>query len=121
MIKNAALTRRQKDAVVQCEIELIPAPGTPGRYLVNLRQGLMGNEWRETSLTPQPVRLADAETLFQQALAERRAQGFADPADALPSKPSEPHALTDADTVILQRLERGSWSNLKQHQRNRTI
>jgi len=48
-----------------------PAPGMPDRYLVNLRQGRMGEEWRETTRTPQPVDLATAEALFHLAVTER--------------------------------------------------
>lgn len=88
LIRTASLVRRQKDSIVHCEIELCLAPGASDRYLVNLRQGRMGEEWRETTRTPQPVALADAETLFHLAVTERTAQGFVDPADLAPDRKS---------------------------------
>ena len=44
LTRTASLVRRQKDSIVHCEIELCPAPGASGRYLVNLRQGRMGED-----------------------------------------------------------------------------
>lgn len=85
LIRTASLVRRQKESIVHCEIELCLAPGASDRYLVNLRQGRMGEEWRETTRTPQPVALAEAETLFPLAVTERMAQGFVDPADLAPA------------------------------------
>ena len=127
LIKTASLVRRQNDSVTHCEIELCAAPGAPDLCLVNLRQGRMGEEWRESTRTPQPVALPEAETLFQLALTERLAQGFVDASDAPASPPlpfpvpPAPVILTDADRVLLQRLERGSWNKLAPHQRTRTI
>jgi hypothetical protein len=131
LIRTASFVRRQKDSIVHCEIELCTAPGAPDRYLVNLRQGRMGEEWRETTRTPQPVDLATAETLFHLAVTERMAQGFAAPGEESqavpPAAPPAPaastpaRATTDADRILLQRLERGSWKQLIQAQRNRTL
>lgn len=121
IIRNASLVRRHKEEVIHCEIELLAHPATSERYLVNLRQGSMGQEWRESTLTPQAIRLADADALFQQTLAERLAQGFVDLANAQPSTPADARASTAVDEILLQRLERTSWVRLKQHQRNRTI
>lgn len=92
MIRNARLVRRQKAGIVHREIELCTDPATSERYLPE--------------------------------------QGYTDPAGASPS--ALPAALsrqaattsrpfTDADTVLLQRLARGHWKTIKQHQRNRTI
>lgn len=55
LIRTTSLVRRQKDGIVHCEIELCLAPGTFDRYLVNRREGRMGEEWRETTWTPRPV------------------------------------------------------------------
>ena len=125
LIRTASLVRRQKDSIVHCEIELCLAPGASDRYLVNLRQGRMGEEWRETTRTPQPVALADADTLFHLAVTERTAQGFVDPADLAPASiPAAPPPIpvsAEADRILLQRLEPGSWRQLAQAQRNRTI
>jgi hypothetical protein len=133
LIRTASFVRRQKDSIVHCEIELCAAPGMPDRYLVNLRQGRMGEEWRETTRTPQPVDLATAEALFHLAVTERMAQGFAAPGEesqALPAtRPASvvaasaatPRTTTDADRTLLQRLERGSWKQLTQAQRNRIL
>lgn len=135
LIRKTSLIRRQKDTVVHCEIELCEFAGAPDRYLVNLRQGRTGEEWRESTRTPQPVDLPSAETLFALAVVERMAQGFVDPAapvspqaSAAPSANQEPRPAaptapqpTDADRILLARLEQRSWKSLKQPQRNRTI
>lgn len=130
MIRNARLVRRQKAGVVHCEIELCADTSIAERYMVNVRKGRVGDEWRETTLTPNAVRLADAEALFAQALADLRMQGYTDPAGASPSAPpatpslqdtATARPLTDADKVLLQRLERGHWKALSQQQRNRTV
>ncbi|HEY0584770.1 MAG TPA: hypothetical protein VGD52_01440, partial [Pseudoduganella sp.] len=74
LIRKSSLVRRQKDATIHCEIELCEvagaAAGAPSRYLVNLRQGRTGEEWRESTRTPQPVDWQAAETLFELALIE---------------------------------------------------
>ncbi|GGZ11201.1 hypothetical protein ACFFTM_23515 [Pseudoduganella plicata] len=123
LIRKTGLLRRQKDGAVHCEIELCES--TPGRYLVNVRQGRIAADWRESALTAQPVDLDAATRLFERAVAERIAQGFADPAAAPPAAPAAPvapvGALTEADRAVLRRLERGSWQLLDQAQRNRTI
>ncbi|WEF31754.1 hypothetical protein [Pseudoduganella chitinolytica] len=126
LIRKTSLVRRQKDAAVHCEIELCEAAGTADRYLVNLRQGRMDGDWRESTRTPQPVDLATAEKLYQSAVAERQAQGFADPMRAQPAPAPMPivaaaPAVSEADRVLLRRLEPGSWKLLDQHDRNRTI
>jgi hypothetical protein len=130
LIRKTSLIRRQKGAAIHCEIALYEAPGAADRYLVNLRQGRTGEEWRESTRTLQPVDLPTAETLFAMALVERMAQGFVDPAiDVLqedsPPEPAQPMAtqpqLSPADLAILGRLETGSWKKLGQQQRNRTI
>jgi hypothetical protein len=125
MLKHARLMRRQKEDVVHCEIELVTHPGVSGRYLVNVRQGHINAQWRETTVTPQPVLLADAQALFQQTLAERLAQGFVDLDATHPPTPVQhipiERTLSEADRVLLQRLEQGNWKNLAQHQRNRTL
>ena len=94
LIRTASFVRRQKDSIVHCEIELCAAPGTSDRYLVNLRQGRMGEEWRETTRTPQPVDLATAETLFHLAVTERIAQGFAAPGEESQTPPPARPAST---------------------------
>lgn len=133
LIRTTRLIRRQKDADVCCEIDLCQAPASADRYLVNLRQGRRGVEWRESTRTPQPVALAEAETLFALALVDRTAQGFVDLAaapvadepapSAAPSLPSP--AQSDADialnTALLARLTTAHWKTLSQSQRNRTI
>lgn len=88
------------------------------RYLVNLRQGRTGEEWRESTRTPQPVDWQAAETLFELALVERAAQGFSDPASApepvtpqgaaLTPAPAQA-ALDPAAVTLLQQLQAGNW------------
>jgi len=124
LIRTASLVRRQNGSVIHCEIELCAAPGAPDLCLVNLRQGRMGEEWRESTRTPQPLALGEAETLFQLTLTEKLTQGFMDAsASASPAPPPPPAPVlpTDADRVLLQRLERGSWNKLAPRQRTRTI
>ncbi|WP_175016906.1 hypothetical protein [Massilia sp. YMA4] len=126
LIRKTSLIRRQKDTAVHCEIELCEAAGAPGRYLVNLRQGRLGGEWRDSTRTPQPVDLATAQALYQRAIIDRQAQGFADPAHVEAATPTvaaaaAAPAITEADRTLLRRLEPGSWKLLDQHQRNRTI
>lgn len=131
LIRKCSLIRRQPRAVIHCEIELCEAGGIPDRYVVNLRQGRMGDEWRESTRTPQPVELSTAETLFSTALAERSAQGFMD-RDAVLAAPSAPPTispapvasatpLSPADPFLLNRLPPVSWKQLTQRQRSRTI
>lgn len=131
LIKTVRLVRKQKDSVVHCDIELCLVAGAVEGYLVNLRQGRMGEEWRDSTRTPQPVPLLDATRLFDRALEAKLAQGFTDP--AAPPGPVVPvntpvnHAhtapilLTEADRAVLQRLERGSWQALSTPRRKRTI
>lgn len=130
LIRSTRLQREQKNTVVHCEIELCQLPGSDDRYFVNLRQGRRGEEWRESTRTPQPVDLDTAETLFALACAERKAQGFAEAGSATPAiiltAPKQGGEPTDpvrqaADAAILARLEPGTWKKLNQHQRNRTI
>jgi len=134
LIRKSSLVRRQKDATIHCEIELCEvagaAEGSPGRYLVNLRQGRTGEEWRESTRTPQPVDWQAAETLFELALVERAAQGFSDPASAPePAVPQSAAAapapaqdqLNAADVTLLQQLQASNWKKLDQHHRNRVI
>jgi hypothetical protein len=96
MLKNARLMRGHKDDVVHCEIELVTHPGMSGRYLVNLRQGHLSEEWRETTLTPQPVLLADAT-----------------PLPAAAQQPLITRTLTEAEKILLLRLEKSSWKNCR--------
>ncbi|MES2264961.1 MAG: hypothetical protein V4724_41225 [Pseudomonadota bacterium] len=131
LIRKISLIRRQKDTTVHCEIELCEATGSTGRYLVNLRQGRTGEEWRDSTRTPQAVDLQTAETLFALALAERSTQGFADPASPTQAEASivptptasnaPPGEIGTADIALLNQLEAGHWKRLKQDQRNRTI
>lgn len=138
LIRKTSLVRRQKDATVHCEIELCEVAGSPGRFLVNLRQGRTGEEWRESTRTPQPVDWQTAETLFELALVERTAQGFSVPAaEPQPSSappespaataapapaPQAPARTLDAAAIaLLQQLEAGSWKALDQAHRNRVI
>ena len=131
LIRTASLVRRQKEDVVHCEIEIRAHAGKPEAYLVNLSQGRSGAAWRDTTLTPQPVSLAKAEALFQQAVNDQLAQGFvaasvapSSSPDVLPLSPPTvptPRPLTAADEMLLQRLGRGGWHRLDQHQRNRTL
>ena len=130
LIRKSSLVRRQKDATIHCEIELCEAAGAPGRFLVNLRQGRTGEEWRESTRTPQPVDWQAAETLFELALLERTAQGFSDAASAAapaagpaptPAAAPAPAALDAAAVALLRQLEAGSWKKLDQHHRNRVI
>jgi len=44
LIGTASLVRRQIDGIVHCETELCLAPGASDRYLVNLRQGRLGED-----------------------------------------------------------------------------
>jgi hypothetical protein len=131
LIKTVKLVRTQKDSVIHCDIELCLVTGAADGYLVNLRQGRIGEEWRDSTRTPQPVALPEANRLFDRAVAAKLAQGFADP--AAPPVPivqastpatdvhTAPILLTEADRAVLQRLERGSWHALSQLQRKRTI
>lgn len=118
--------RRQKTAAVHCEIELCEFPGS-SRYLVNLRQGRAGEEWRETTRTLQPVILSVAEALFAQAVAERHAQGFVDPLENTPAEPQAeqiviaPRAGDPGDNAVLARFAPPHWKKMGQGQRNRTI
>ncbi|WP_028103055.1 hypothetical protein [Pseudoduganella violaceinigra] len=130
LIRKSSLVRRQKDATIHCEIELCEAAGPPGRFLVNLRQGRTGEEWRESTRTPQPVDWQSAETLFELALVERAAQGFseASPAPAplmadgaAPAATTVRRDLDPAAVALLQKLEADSWKKLDQHDRNRVI
>lgn len=123
LIRKCSLVRRQPRAVIHCEIELCEASGIQDRYVVNLRQGRIGDEWRESTRTPQPVDLAAAEKLFSIAVAERSAQGFIDP-DTVPPSPSPSPGATPqsaADPFLLNRLPPVSWKQLTQRQRSRTI
>ncbi|MBB3225393.1 hypothetical protein [Pseudoduganella umbonata] len=131
LIRKTGLIRRHGNTVVHCEIELCEFAAAPDRYVVNVRQGTMGGEWRESTHTPRPVELAVAETIYQQTLAARMTQGFADPALAvapeassarndLTSQPAR-SAITEGDRTLLRRLEPGSWKLLDQGRRNRTI
>jgi hypothetical protein len=117
MLKIARLMRGHKDDVVHCGIELVTHPGMSGRYLVNLRHGHLNEEWRETTLTPQLVLLADATALFQQTFAQCLAQVFTDlDATPLPPAAQQPlitRTLTEADKVMLLRLEKSSWKNCR--------
>lgn len=126
LIHSTKLVRRQK-RTVHCEIELCQIPGEADAYLVNLRQGRDGGPWRESTRTPQPLALQGAESLFDQVLAERRSQGFADPAEnpvpAMPltnrNQPSQPSR--QADDVLLARLQASPWRQLSESQRSRCI
>lgn len=124
LIRKTSLVRRQKDTAVHCEIELCEAAGAPDRYLVNLRQGRLDGDWRESTRTPQPVDLATAEALYRRAIDERQAQGFTGPALAqqvpAPVVAAAP-SVGEAERVLLRRLEPGSWKLLDQQHRNRTI
>ncbi len=126
LIRKTILIRQQNNATVHCEIELCETADSPPRYLVNLRQGRAGQEWRETTRTLQPVHLSVAESLFTQALAERHAQGFIDP-QAVPAQGPQPYpAPADrqkdpGDDAILARFAPAVWKTLGQQQRNRTI
>lgn len=134
LIRKTSLVRRQKSGVVHCEIDLCEAPATPGRYLVNLRQGRTGEEWRESTRTALPVDLAAAEALFATALAERAAQGFSEPTlgfgataqAAAPLAGAQPPASAapaehPADHALLSRLDSATWKKLGARERTRTI
>ncbi|WP_166898811.1 hypothetical protein [Massilia sp. CCM 8734] len=128
LIRTTRLVRRQKHSAVQCEIDLCELPDGAARYLVNVRQGRSGDDWRERTRTAQPVDLATAEQLFAQVLAERQAQGFTDAAAAAPAQADDiaPAAAIDparhaADAVLLGRLDPGLWRRLKDGQRTRTV
>jgi hypothetical protein len=130
LIRKTTLIRRQKHAAVHCEIELCETADSPPRYLVNLRQGRAGEEWRDTTRTLQPVHLSVAEALFAQALAERHAQGFVDPMTVAVVAAPEPQAhatplparQADAgDDAVLARFAPAVWKKMAQKQRNRTI
>jgi hypothetical protein len=150
LIRIVKLVRQNKQTT-HCEIELCQLSDSLDRYLVNLRQGLAGQEWRETTRTPQAVSLTQAEQVMAEALAERMAQGFVDaeaahmqalraallppasagtpaPASAPahthttpPAHASTPPALKPTDSQLLARLPAASWRNLAQSYRNRTI
>lgn len=130
LIKTVKLVRRQKDSVIHCDIELVSHSGADEGYLVNQRQGRSGEEWRESTSTPQPVDLATAERLFAQARESKLAQGFVDPTAAAAPPPVAPPPVADtaahdapgvADRTLLQRLEHGSWKALSLERRKRTI
>jgi hypothetical protein len=130
LIRKSSLVRRQKDATIHCEIELCEVAGSPGRFLVNQRQGRTGEEWRESTRTPQPVDWQAAETLFELAQIELVAQGFSDAAavpetgkpQAAAHAPAPVQSELDAAAItLLQQLDAGSWKKLDQHHRNRVI
>lgn len=130
LIRTTRLLRRQKNSDIVCEIDLCQLPGSSDRYLVNMRQGRAGEEWRESTRTPQPVDLASAETLFALVRAERAAQGFVDPDAIAPEiqdavrpaqvPPASPKP-TAADIVLLEKLTGAHWKKLSQQQRSRVI
>jgi len=82
-------------------------------------------EWRESTRTPQPVELLEAETLFALAVVDRMAQGFVDPATALVSQAeviAAPPAVRRAlDDGLLARLTGEAWERLSQSGRNRLV
>jgi hypothetical protein len=126
LIRKTTLIRRQKNAAIHCEIELCETSDSPPRFLVNLRQGRAGEEWRETTRTLQPVHLSVAEELFAQALAERHAQGFVDP--SVVTAAPEPQTVviaarpaTPGDDAVLARFAPAAWKKMGQQQRNRAI
>ncbi|HEX8614037.1 MAG TPA: hypothetical protein VF800_22395 [Telluria sp.] len=128
LIRTTRLVRRQKHSAVECEIDLCELPGGDARYLINVRQGRSGEDWRERTRTPQPVDLTTAEHIVAQLLAERQAQGFIDPTalplaqadDIAPAAQIAPERRA-ADAVLLGRLDPGIWRRLKDPQRTRTV
>ncbi|MFZ6779742.1 hypothetical protein ACO0LD_23165 [Undibacterium sp. Ji83W] len=152
MIKLVKLVRMQP-AERHCEIELSEAPQNEGAvplYLVNVREGQPDAEWQESTRTPFPVTLGQAETLYAQVLASKLEQGFADTsappaipatsvtpaaqdevkADAmqwghssqtLVQKISKPASISGQEKILLDRLPPRAWSGMSRSERSRTV
>ncbi len=146
MIKMVKLVRMQPTER-HCEIELSQAPqseGTASLYLVNVREGHPDAEWQESTKTPFPVTLNQAEVLYAQALASKLEQGFVDTsappaipatqgearADAmqwghssqtLVQKVSKPASVSGQEKILLDRLPPRAWSGMSRAERTRTV
>lgn len=129
LIRTTRLVRHQKQTV-HVEIDLCQLPGSPERYLVNLRQGRAGEVWRDSTRTPQAVALDTAQDVFALAVRERTLQGFADADAAVPAPaplPAAPQrAAPDAgrgvaDQALLARLQAGPLQRMSASERTRTI
>lgn len=101
MMKLVKLVRMQPKER-HCEIELLQAPQSTEAapfYLVNVREGHPDAEWQESSKTPFPVSLSQAESLFAQALASKLEQGFVDTSAASASEVPATHVAPEAPDV----------------------
>lgn len=142
---------RLSKAGLSCEIELIQAPGRTDGYLVNLREGKAGQEWRESSKTPFALELIHARRIFQETLESKLNQAYqleSDSAPELASVTAAPnsskaatttnHSLTEpallvsthpkptsttdqATAILLQRLPAAVWKKLSASEQSRTI
>lgn len=130
LIRIARLIRRQA-VTYHCEIELCQLPGqidenddqTPA-FMVNVRQGKAGEEWRETARTPQAVSLITATALFDQLVASRRQQGFVDSEQEFAQfsgQSAQTAVVSEAEAVLLARLQQPVWRTLSENQRSRTV
>jgi hypothetical protein len=130
LIRIARLIRRQA-LTYHCEIELCEMPGIgeagdpqAQAYTVQIRQGKAGEEWRESSRTPQPVKLDEAMKLFDQLLVSRRQQGFVEHManSTYAAAPSQQNvARSEADAVLLARIQPAVWRTLSEDARSRTV
>lgn len=147
MIKLVKLVRVQPTER-HCEIELSLAPQSTEAapvYLVNVREGHPDAEWQESSKTPFPVTLIQAETLFAQVLSSKLEQGFVDTAATAPNSSSAPnpapsHAMqwghssqtlaqkitrpttvSGQEKILLDRLPPRAWSGMSGKERTRTV
>ncbi len=152
MIKLVKLVRMQPTER-HCEIELSEAPQNEGAvplYLVNVREGQPDAEWQESTRTPFPVTLGQAETLYAQVLASKLEQGFLDtsapPAiQAIPAIPAandevkadamqwghssqtlvqkinKPASVSGQEKILLDRLPPRAWSGMSRAERSRTV
>ncbi|MFZ6655783.1 hypothetical protein [Undibacterium sp. TJN19] len=151
MIKLVKLVR-SKPQERHCEIELCQAATTADGvtlYLVNLREGHPDAEWQESSKTPFPVSLENAEHIFAQNLASKLEQGFVDVNAPVPSpvtvpaaagadkkpdamqwghtaqtlveKIARPASVIEQEKILLDRVQTRPWSGLSQVERTRTV
>jgi hypothetical protein len=130
LIRIARLIRRQA-LTYHCEIELCEMPGIgeagdpqAPAYTVQVRQGKAGEEWRESSRTPQPVKLDEAMKLFDQLLVSRRQQGFAERSESSVysiEQAQQNAAHAPADTALLARVQAAVWLTLSEDARCRIV
>lgn len=130
----------------RCELELLHAPAQQDAYLVNLREGKPGGDWRESSKTPFATDLAQARRIFQETLETKLNQAYQSESDSAPelasliAKPAQAPQILAATAspeytaasnmaapapaaadVLKQRLLPTAWRNLDAQTQSRTI